>query len=176
MRWGHPPSHPHLSFNSEGHWGTTGDFTTSFLLFSLFSTALWDLANSRSVHSLMLFSHLFFCLPGLLPPFTVPCKTVLAKPGERETPDVTQLTKIKSGTYGQLCKRQNLYKLSLLMHTQPGFRSRDPRFTWFVKNALFTSAQKGTGRVKIHAMHTSCATRKSSRTKESTLHDTRHNV
>ena len=156
--------------------GTTHIFTTSFLLFSLFSTALWDLANSRSVHSLMLFSHLFFCLPGLLPPFTVPCKTVLAKPGERETPDVTQLTKIKSGTYGQLCKRQNLYKLSLLMHTQPGFRSRDPRFTWFVKNALFTSAQKGTGRVRIHAVHTSCATRKSSRTKESTLHDTRHNV
>ena len=30
-------------------WGTTDDFTTSFLLFSLFSTALWNLANSRPV-------------------------------------------------------------------------------------------------------------------------------
>ena len=30
------------------------------IFFSLFSTALWDLANSRPVHSLMLSSHLFF--------------------------------------------------------------------------------------------------------------------
>ena len=56
-----------------------------FLHFSLFSTALWDLANSRPVHSLMLSSHLFFCLPCLLPPLTVPCKIVLARPDEWET-------------------------------------------------------------------------------------------
>ena len=31
------------------------------------STALWDSANSRPVHSLMLSSYLFFCLPCLLP-------------------------------------------------------------------------------------------------------------
>ena len=68
-----------------GRWGTTDDFTTSFLHFSLFSTALSDLANSRLVHSLMLPSHLFFCLPCFLPPFTVPCKMVLARPDERET-------------------------------------------------------------------------------------------
>ena len=30
--------------------------------FPLFSTVLWDLANSRPVHSLMLSSHLFLCL------------------------------------------------------------------------------------------------------------------
>ena len=42
--------------NHKGYWGTTDDFTTSFLHFSLFSTALWDLANSRPVHSLMLSS------------------------------------------------------------------------------------------------------------------------
>ena len=53
--------------------------------FSLFSTALWDLANSRPVHSLMLSSHLFLCLPCLLPPFTVLCKMVLARPDKRET-------------------------------------------------------------------------------------------
>ena len=39
----------------------------------------------RCVHSLMMSSHLFFCLPCLLPPFTVPCKTVLARPDNQET-------------------------------------------------------------------------------------------
>ena len=34
---------------------------------------------------LMLSSHLFLCPPCLLPPFTVPCKMVLARPDERET-------------------------------------------------------------------------------------------
>ena len=68
----------HLSLNCRGCWGTTDDLT-SFLHFSLFSTALWDFGDSRLVYSLMLSSHLFFCLPCLLPPFTVPCKMVLAK-------------------------------------------------------------------------------------------------
>ena len=54
--------HHHLSLNREGRWGATDDFATSFLHFSLFSTALWDLANSGSVHSLMLSS----CLPTQL--------------------------------------------------------------------------------------------------------------
>ena len=65
--------------------GSTDDFATSFLHFPLFSTALWDLANSRPVHFLMLSSHLFLYLPCLFPPFTVPCKMVLARPDERET-------------------------------------------------------------------------------------------
>ena len=83
--WGHHHHHHHhQSLNREGHWDTTDDFVTSFLHFSLFSTALWDLPNSRPVHSLMS-SHLFLCLPCLLPPFTVPCKMVLARPDERET-------------------------------------------------------------------------------------------
>ena len=56
-----------------------------FLLFPLFSTVFWDLANSRPVHFLMLSSDLFFCLPCLLPPFTVPCKMVLAECDEQET-------------------------------------------------------------------------------------------
>ena len=77
--------HHYLSLNHEGRWGTTDDFTTSFLHFSLFSTALWDLANSRPFQSLMLSSHLFLCLPCLLPPFTVTCKMVLARPDEQET-------------------------------------------------------------------------------------------
>ena len=45
-----------------------------FSIFSLFSPTLWDLAKSRPVHSLMLSSHLFFCLHCLLPSFTVLCK------------------------------------------------------------------------------------------------------
>ena len=81
----HHYHHHHLSFNREGRWGTTDDFTISFLQFSLFSTALWDLANSGPVHSLMLSFHFFFCLPCLLPHFTVPCKMVLSTPDERET-------------------------------------------------------------------------------------------
>ena len=72
--------HHHQSLKREGRWGTTDDFATSFLHFSLFSTALWDLPNSKPVHSLMLSSHLFLCLSCLLPPFTVPCKMVLARP------------------------------------------------------------------------------------------------
>ena len=72
----HHHHHHHLSPDHEGRWGTTDESTTSFLHFSLFSTALWDLANSRPVHSLMLSCHLFHCLPCHLPPFTVPCKMV----------------------------------------------------------------------------------------------------
>ena len=79
----HHHHHHHQSLYNEGRRGNTDDFTTSFLHFSLFSPALWDLANSSSVHSLMLSSHLFFCLPCLLPPFTVPCNMVLAIPGQK---------------------------------------------------------------------------------------------
>ena len=81
----HHYHHHHLFLNRDGRLGTTDDFSTSFLQFSLFSTALWDLPNPRPVHSLMLSSHLFLCLPCSLSPFTVPCKMVLARPDERET-------------------------------------------------------------------------------------------
>ena len=77
----------YLSLNREGHWGTTDDFTTSFLRFSQFFTAFWDLAwTGLSIHwCCLLSSHLFLCLPCLLLPFIVPCKMVLARPNERET-------------------------------------------------------------------------------------------
>ena len=42
-------------------------FHNQFPLFSLFSSALWDLVNSMPVCSLMLSSHLFLCLPCLFP-------------------------------------------------------------------------------------------------------------
>ena len=85
--WTPTHHHHHLVLNHKGCWGSTDDFTTIFLYFSLFSTTLWDLANSRSVNSLMLSSHLFLCLPCFLPPFTVPCKMVLARP-DQQTPTV----------------------------------------------------------------------------------------
>ena len=52
---------------------------------TLSSTALWELVNSKPVHSLLLSSHLIFCLPCLLPPFIVPCKMTVARPDEWET-------------------------------------------------------------------------------------------
>ena len=64
-----------------GHHITVGVVGTT----QIFSTALWDLANSRLVYSLMLSSNHFFYQPCLLLPFTVPCAMVLAKPDERET-------------------------------------------------------------------------------------------
>ena len=45
--WDH---HHHQSLNHEGRLGTTDNSATSLLHFSLFSTALWDLPNSRPVH------------------------------------------------------------------------------------------------------------------------------
>ena len=49
-------------------WGTTVDFTTSFLHSSRFSAFRGMVFHSRPVHSLMLFSHRFLCLPLHLPP------------------------------------------------------------------------------------------------------------
>ena len=43
-----------LSLNHEGLWGTKDDFTSSVFHFSPFSIALWDLANSSPLHSLLL--------------------------------------------------------------------------------------------------------------------------
>ena len=60
----HHHHHHHQSLNREGRWGTTDDFATSFLHFSL--------PKSRPVHFLMLSSHLFLCLPCPHSPLTVP--------------------------------------------------------------------------------------------------------
>ena len=60
------------SLNLEGRRGTTDDVTTIPFHPSLSSAALRESPNPIPVHSLMLSSHLFFCLPLLLAPFTVP--------------------------------------------------------------------------------------------------------
>ena len=69
----------------EGRRGTTDEFATIPFHLDLFSAALVELAKSIPVHSLILSSHLFFCLPLFLFPFTVPCKIVFAKPEDLET-------------------------------------------------------------------------------------------
>ena len=76
--------HLHLFLNRKGRWGTTEWFHKQFPPFFSVLHCLWDLANSRPLHSLMLSSHLFFCLPFLLPSITVSCKMVLTRPDEWE--------------------------------------------------------------------------------------------
>ena len=44
----HHHHHHHQSLNREGRWGTIDDFATSFLQFSLFSTALCDFVTCRT--------------------------------------------------------------------------------------------------------------------------------
>ena len=61
-----------------GRRGTTDEFATIPFHLDLFSAALVELAKSIPVHSLILSSHLFFCLPLFLFPFTVPCRIVFA--------------------------------------------------------------------------------------------------
>ena len=96
--------HLHLSLNREGRWGTTDDFTTSFLHSPLFSTAFWNLMNSRPIHFLILPLHLFFCLPCLLPPFTVPCIIILARPDEWDGQEVRSLrvARLPAGSWHKL--------------------------------------------------------------------------
>ena len=61
-----------------GRRGTTDEFATIPFHLDLCSAALVELAKSIPVHSLILSSHLFFCLPLFLFPFTVPCRIVFA--------------------------------------------------------------------------------------------------
>ena len=73
------------SITLEGHRGTTDKFATIPFHLGLFSAALVELAKSIPVHSLILSSHLFFCLPLFLFPFTEPYRIVFAKPEDLET-------------------------------------------------------------------------------------------
>ena len=69
----------------EGRRGTIDDFAPTPFHLVMSSAALIKLAKPIPVHSLTLCSHLFFCLPLLLFPFTVPCKIVFVKPEDLET-------------------------------------------------------------------------------------------
>ena len=67
---------------SVGRWGVTDDLATSSLHSSRLSAFLMAAPSVKPVHSGMLSSHLFFCLPRLLPSWTVPCMIVLASPDD----------------------------------------------------------------------------------------------
>ena len=80
--------YPHLissqSLNLGSRQGTTDDVATIPFHPSLSSAALRESPNPIPIHSLMLSSHLFFGLPLLLAPFTVPCRIVFAMPEDLE--------------------------------------------------------------------------------------------
>ena len=68
-----------------GRWGTTDEFATIPFHLDPPSAAPAEPAKSTPVHSPTLPSHLLLCLPLFLFPFTVPCRTVSAKPEDPET-------------------------------------------------------------------------------------------
>ena len=102
----------------EGSRGTTGEFAAIPFHLDLFSAALVELAKSIPVHSLILSSHLFFCLPLFLFPFTVPCRIVFAKPEDLETwPNHLSfrfLTRVRSSSYSPMVARIFLRTSSLV--------------------------------------------------------------
>ena len=69
----------------KGRRGTIDEFATIPFHLDLFSTTLVELAKPIPVHSLILSSHLSFCLSLFVFPFTVPCRIVFAKPEDIET-------------------------------------------------------------------------------------------
>ena len=75
--------HLHLSHSLADRWGITVDFTTNFLHSPRFSAFRSVMFHSRPVHSLMMSSHRFLCLPLHRLPWTVPCGIVLASPDDR---------------------------------------------------------------------------------------------
>ena len=70
----------HLSLSLVDRWGTKDDRATTVLHSSLFSAFRRASPNFNPVHSDTLSSHLFFCLPLLLPPCTVLCRIIFASP------------------------------------------------------------------------------------------------
>ena len=72
------------SLNLGGRRGTTDDVAAIPFHPFLSSAVLRESPDPIPVHSLMLSSHLFFCLPLLLAPFTVPCRIVFAMPEDLE--------------------------------------------------------------------------------------------
>ena len=109
----------YLSRSLADRWGTTLDFTTSFLHSSRFSAFRSMMSHSRPVHSLMLSSHLFRCLPLRLPPWTVSCRIVLASPDDRVTCpyhfSLRLFTVVKRSSYGPMAFPILAFTSSLVM-------------------------------------------------------------
>ena len=112
-------SSSYLSRSLADRWGTTVDFTTSFLHSSRFSAFRSAMFHWRPVHSLMLSSHRFLCLPLRLPPWTVPCGIVLASPDDRVTCpyhfSLRLFTVVKRSSYGPMAFPILAFTSSLVM-------------------------------------------------------------
>ena len=116
----------HLSGSLADCWGTTVHFTTSFLHSSRFSAFRSMIFHSVPVHSLMLSSHRFLCLPLRLPLWTVPCRIVLASPDDHVTCpyhfSLHLFTEVRRSSYGLtafpiLGHLYRLLTLDVLYHT-----------------------------------------------------------
>ena len=83
--WCHDTRHlSSQSLNLGGRRGTTNGIATIPFHLSVSSVASRESPNPIPVHSLMLSSYFFFCLPLLLAPFNVPCRIVFAMPEDVE--------------------------------------------------------------------------------------------
>ena len=109
----------YLSHSLADRWGTTVDFTTSFLHSSWFSAFRSVMFHGRPVHSLMLSSHRFLCLPLRLPPWTVHCRIVLASPDDRVMCpyhfSLRLFTVVKRSSYGPMAFPILAFTSSLVM-------------------------------------------------------------
>ena len=119
----------YLSRSLADHWGTTVDFTTSFLYSSRFSAFCSMIFHSRPVHSLMLSSHCFLCLPLRLPPWMVPM-IVLASPDDCVTCpyhfSLRLFTEVRRSSYGLMPFPILAFTSSLVMWSQ----CEIPRSLW----------------------------------------------
>ena len=112
------PISSYLSRSLADRWGTTVDFTASFLHSLRFSAFRNMIFHSRQVHFLMLSSHRFLCLPLRLLPWTVPCRIVLASPDDRVTCpchfSLRLFTEVRS-SYGPMAFQILAFTSSLVM-------------------------------------------------------------
>ena len=95
-----------LSHSLGGWLETTDEFATIPFHLVLFSAALVELAKSIPVHSFILSFHLFFCLPVVLCPYTMPCSIAFAKPEDiqmwRNYLSFHVLTRVRSPSYSPM--------------------------------------------------------------------------
>ena len=105
----HSNYHLHLSRSLVDRWGDTDDLATSSLHSSRLSAVLMAAYSVMPVHSGMLSPRLFFCLPLLLPPCTVPCRIVVASPADLVTCpyhfNLRLFTVVKMSSWGPMACR-----------------------------------------------------------------------
>ena len=106
-------------------WGATDDPATSSLHSSRLSAFLMAAPSVMPFNSGMLSSHLFFCLPLLLPPCAVPCRIVLANPVDLVTCpyhfSLRRFTVVKRSSWGRVLLRTSSLEMWYLWVMQRNF-------------------------------------------------------